>query len=611
MRAEKNRQPLPTVPATPPVPTPALGTVTFDDKPTIRKPVPAFSSSGDDKLEPRDSKFSHLKLPMDSESLATTPGMDQTPYIRFAIDQLTRDEEVRGSRQYALGNNNDYPVERIISDEGLGYTESEQELQRRMSQRPPPRHPKHTANRKNQSPGKRQQIPSYEPQVLTFPVQRDTFVPFHPPRDSLQHPPLDFTPGILRPLWLGLFILLCALMLTGLIFCAVYSNQNQGLWNYISFGDNRYFVFEYLPTIFGIIILMWLFQIQIALQRIVPFIGMASDSARLRTEAIFLEIYPTQFLIPRLEYFRSGQPLIGVCYLIFWLFLWTIPLLASSFNVRYDHDTGHWRWIAVQGVIWTTIVLYILLILALIALGVFLFRKQTGLKWDPRSLADIVALLERSNVMNDYNGSETFIQPEFRQRLANRSDRLGYWHTSRRPNDIFYGIGEEGGATRRYSIEQGRIREKAPERLYPGPSGNIESERGAGDFSIRMDLRSPGVRLRYLPWYLKDTFVVAWIVIAIILLIAFFVVSFVNSAAKNGFLPQVSAAANSGKSSNTRTILKLLLMVSSRILSIQLPLLLRPCCNRTLPLPIIPIPRLHLPRPPTLCRALFSRRCDS
>jgi hypothetical protein len=120
MRAEKNRQPLPTVPATPPVPTPALGTVTFDDKPTIRKPVPAFSSSGDDKSELRDSKFSHLKLPMDSESLATTPGMDQTPYIRFAIDQLTRDEEVRGSRQYALGNNNDYPVERIISDEGLG-----------------------------------------------------------------------------------------------------------------------------------------------------------------------------------------------------------------------------------------------------------------------------------------------------------------------------------------------------------------------------------------------------------------------------------------------------------------------------------------------------------
>ncbi|OCL04820.1 hypothetical protein AOQ84DRAFT_225530 [Glonium stellatum] len=528
MRAEKNRHLLPTVPATPPVPTPTPGTVTFDDTPTIRKLPPASLPPVNRKPQPKDGQFSHLKPPMDSESLATTPGVDPVPYIRFAIDQLTRDEEVRGSRQYALGNDDDYPVERIIPDEGLGYNENEQELQRTISERPPPRHPQHTANRNAQSP-----------------VQRDTFVPFHPPRDSLQHTPLDFMPSILRSLWLGIFVLLCTLMLAGLIFCAIYSNKNQGIWGYKSFGDSRYFVFEYLPTIFGIIILMWLFQVQTALQRIVPFIGMASDSPHPRTESVFLELYPTQFLLPRLEHFRAGQPLIGVCYVIFWLFLWTIPLLASSFNVRYDHNTSQWRWIAVQGAIWTTIVLYILLILALITLGAFLFRKQTGLKWDPRSLADIIALLERSNIMNDYNGSETFIKPEFRQRLGGRSDRLGYWHTSRRPNDIFYGIGEEGGATRRYSIEQGRIREKAPERLYPDQSGNVENERSAGDFSIRMDIRSAAVRLRHLPWYLKDTFVVAWIVIAIILLLAFFVVSFVNDAIKNGFLPQLPAAANS------------------------------------------------------------------
>lgn len=52
-------------------------------------------------------------------------------------------------------------------------------------------------------------------------------------------------------------------------------------------------------------------------------------------------------------------------------------------------------------------------------------------------------------------------------------------------------------------------------------------------------------------------------------------------------------------------------MVSSRLLSIQLPLLLRPRRNRTLPLPVILIPRLYFPRPPALCRTLFSRRCHS
>lgn len=504
---------------------PAPPKSTIVDKPTTRKPIP-LPASDDSKPEQRDSKFSQLQPPMDSESLSTTPGMDSTPYIRFAIDQLTRDEEVRGSRQYAAGTQDDYPVDRIVSDDGLGYMAREEERERRMSRGLPPRHPQHTANRRTQSP-----------------VQRDIFVPFHPAQDSLQHPPLDFIPGILRPLWLGLFIFLCILMLAALIFCAIYSNQNEGLWDYIAFGDNRYFVFEYLPTLLGVIILMWLFQIQTALQRVSPFIGMSSGSAKQRSESVFLELYPTQFLLPKFEHFRAGQPVIGVCYVIFWLFLWTIPLLASCFNVRFrgSPTDGHWRWIAVQGVLWTVITLYILLILALITLSAFLFRKQTGLKWDPRSLADIIALLERSNIMNDYNGSETFAKEEFRQRLANRSDRIGYWHTSRRQNDIFYGIGEEGGVTRRYSVEQGRIREKAPERVYPGSA----NQSGPGDFSIRMDIRSPNIRLRYLPWYLRDTYVIAWIVIAIVLLLAFLVVSFVNSAVKTGFLPQIPARANS------------------------------------------------------------------
>jgi hypothetical protein len=330
-------------------------------------------------------------------------------------------------------------------------------------------------------------------------------------------------------------------MIAALIFSAVHSNRNGGigLWRYTAFGDIRYFIFEYLPALLGMIILMWLYQIQIALQRTIPFISMASASTKQRSEAVFLELYPMQFLLPKLEYFRAGQPLIGACYIIFWLFTWTVPLLSAIFNVRYVIPTSEWRWVATQGVIWTVIVLYVLLVLALIFLMIFLIRKETGLKWDPRSLADIIALLERSNIMNDYDGAETFSKHEFRQRLANRTDRIGYWHTSKQPNNIFYGIGEEGGATRRYSIEEGRIREKGPEKASRDPS-----VQRAGDFSIRMDIRSSRVRLRYLPWYLKDTSVVAWIVTAVILLIAFLVISFVNSAVREGFLPQLSARTN-------------------------------------------------------------------
>jgi hypothetical protein len=326
-------------------------------------------------------------------------------------------------------------------------------------------------------------------------------------------------------------------MLAGLIVSAVLSLRGggNGLWDYNGFGDGRYFVFEYLPTLLGMIIFLWLIQIQTALQRIIPFLSMASDSFHRRSEAVFLELHPMQFLLPRIEHFRAGHPAIGTCYIIFWLFAWTIPLLAASFNVRYDPTNSVWRWVAVQGIIWTVVALYILLIVALIVVLITL-RKPTGLRWDPRSLADIIALLERSNVMAEYEGSETFVKGDW-DRLRNRADRIGYWSTSNRTNDIFYGIGEENGETRRFSVEDGRIREKVPDRTYPEPAHDDRPN----DFHIRTDIRSSSVRLRFLPWYLKDGAVIAYIVIGIVLLIAFYAVSYVNSAVRLGFLPAVTA----------------------------------------------------------------------
>jgi hypothetical protein len=54
-----------------------------------------------------------------------TPNSDDTPYIRFAIDQITRDEDVKENQRPGTGTSADsYPVERIVPDEGLGYVQS-------------------------------------------------------------------------------------------------------------------------------------------------------------------------------------------------------------------------------------------------------------------------------------------------------------------------------------------------------------------------------------------------------------------------------------------------------------------------------------------------------
>jgi hypothetical protein len=505
---------------------------------------PTVSTIAEERPGTQETRHSQPRPNMDAESNATTPGQDTTPYIRFAIDQLTRDEEVRGSRIYPQveqpdEEEDDYPVDRIVPDYGLGYMAQEQATQQRMSQHvaPKPR----TLSSTRASTSKPLAMPTatrHQPQQPSSPrASRDVFVASTQP-----HAPLRFLPAILRPIWLGFFTFLCLLMLAGLIFTAIYSNRGNGigLCDYGIFGDGRYFVFEYLPTLLGMILFLWLIQIQTALQRIIPFMSMASDSFHRRSEAVFLQLYPTQFLLPNIQHFRAGHRRLGACHVIFWLFSWTIPLLASAFNVRYDVDRSTWRWVAVQGVIWTVVVLFILLIVALFVLMFYLNRSPSGLKWDPRSLADIIALLERANITANYNGSETFRKDDWHL-VANRADRLGYWTTTKRPNDIFYGIGEEGGDTRRFSVEQGRIREKGPEREHLSTTPGEQ-----GDFSIRMDIRSPGVRLRYLPWYLRDTSVIAWIVIACVLLIAFLVVSFVNSAVRFGFLPQVFARTDMG-----------------------------------------------------------------
>ena len=67
-----------------------------------RKPISSSSSEG-----------TVVRRPISGVS-PPTPGVDDTPYIQFAIDQLTRDEEVVGSRHQSNGTEPPYPVERII-----------------------------------------------------------------------------------------------------------------------------------------------------------------------------------------------------------------------------------------------------------------------------------------------------------------------------------------------------------------------------------------------------------------------------------------------------------------------------------------------------------------
>lgn len=82
--------------------------VHFDTTPTIiRKPVSSEGIVGRRAADPGPP----------------TPGIDDTPFLHFAIDQLTRDEELLGLRGPGVGSEASYQVERETRNPNLGQTE--------------------------------------------------------------------------------------------------------------------------------------------------------------------------------------------------------------------------------------------------------------------------------------------------------------------------------------------------------------------------------------------------------------------------------------------------------------------------------------------------------
>jgi hypothetical protein len=465
--------------------------------------------------------FSIARKPLPPGALDTvggdiSPGVDDSPYIRFAIEQLTRDEELLGRGRQGSVTSADYPVNRIVGDEGLGY----------YGDRAPPTQPP-------QHPGR---LPSRSTTADKYASRSgEVLLPVAAP-EGKQWPDLGFVPIVLRPLPLILLVLACLLMIAGLVFSNVYSNKHNGLYDYDGTGTPRYFVFQFLPQLLGIIIIVWLFVLQAAICRILPFLIMASERPFDRVLQD-VPILPANFLFPHLVHFRVGEPLVGTILFIFWISNFTVPLLSCAYQTELS---GVWRWTSVQGVSWTLVALYAFLILALV-LCLFRFRaRSSALMWDPVSLADLIPLFQKLNILHLFEQSE--ISPSMRSHLPPRLLRFGYWTTSRGP-DIFHGVGEENAPVRPRA-EDIHITEKIAIQR-DSDSFDVEQLRYSDAESFTRNIHSPFTRYRWAPWFLRDSAVLSWVIFAAVLTITFIVVSFVHNAVQYGFDPLLLSGTNS------------------------------------------------------------------
>ncbi|KAL4805618.1 hypothetical protein BDV18DRAFT_22113 [Aspergillus unguis] len=450
-----------------------------------------------------------------------TPGVDDSPYIRFAINQLTRPEEEPPRHSEESGYEST-PADQLIWDGGLGH------FVRAVTPAPPAQ--------------QQQQPPHRDPQESVDP---EAFVAVEPPEGNLIYPRLDFVPVVLRPWALGIALLCVLLMIAGIAFSNVWSENHDGFWGYDGRTGGRYFVVQFLPQILGIIITIWTFVIQAAVYRIMPFAIMASERPYKKVLQ-GLPIVPKNFLLPDLSHFLHGEALVGFSLFTIWLsnFI-AVPLLSCFYQVKWFIIDGEptWRWAAVMAVGWALLAIYGLLALGLASLMLRFLRTWSGLMWDPVCIADLITVIQRSNVLPDFEYTET--ATDVGEMLKPRTLRLGYWQLSQgRHPEMFYGMGEVGSPVGNPSLHLStKIRREHLSKV------SFDTEKHAnGD---EPELYSPAVRYRWTPWFLRKTAVAIWTAVIFALFIAFVVVSFVNNAVEEGFPPHLPTSPSSSAFSSS------------------------------------------------------------
>ncbi|OLN96588.1 hypothetical protein CCHL11_00710 [Colletotrichum chlorophyti] len=558
-------------------------------RPEQNFPAPVIISTMYDSQDPYVSqpavRFNEAQLAMDEVSNrarakgfrdeltiaangSVTPGVDDTPYLRYALEALTREHGHDFSPPSSIPSpaekNGYYRVAGYLPDD---LQQQQQELNPQLSGdheagylpmvsaplsahtrdslRPQQRPQSHGGERPSMSLGTRimsppqsadsgyhyqqDSVPIAEPTPKWLPIsEKETVFPGMTKLDTIDEdreifPRLTYVPTILRLPSMMALTTLCVAMIACLMVAAIYSPIQPGLLTYgETMYSGKYFLFRILTPLIAASIFVYAQCVTAATLRILPFVAMTDDEPLRRRNALFQNLYPKSFLLPQL----AGPLPVKIALGILWLSAFTIPLASASFTVIFNQV---WYWTAVQGVIWTLVALYFLLAGAVVLLMLYWRNRVTGLMWDPRSIADFSVMISKSNTRDSYRGSEVAENRDTLHRvLRNRIvDRLGYWMTDNGQEMPWYGLGTEHS--------QGHTPSDHYDVKHESDRRSITSNLIAGD-------HDDYIRTLYLPWCLRTGQVIFFVVAATILLTALFVVSFLNrTSLVNGFRPGLPA----------------------------------------------------------------------
>ena len=218
-------------------------------------------------------------------------------------------------------------------------------------------------------------------------------------------------------------------------------------------SPQKYVAVRYLPTTIGILTTIWYQTIVSSLAHITPYLSLTDQTGpqRARRSNVLRTLgnryADSIFLCNPLTVARNRNGFLFFLMMMRYLMeLILVPLKSVFIQIGRNDSSPDAEWTARVSppADYLLIALYILLSLHTIDVLRKLRSRDTGMKWDPVSLADQLVLVQGSNVTALYQGLESMKPKEFlkvqMQRISQRGKlRLGYWRRDGR-NRIWYGI---------------------------------------------------------------------------------------------------------------------------------------------------------------------------
>jgi len=217
-------------------------------------------------------------------------------------------------------------------------------------------------------------------------------------------------------------------------------------------SENVHIIARYFPSILGTVTVLLFRQTIREFIRMTPYVNMADQSGRKGRGAIPWRSVSGAFF--PWQDITTARGLIPVLSLLCQFIATFIVSLKVALFATVEQE-GTWTLTIRAYPAFFLVGGYVIMAAYTIFVALHFRGKSTGLKWDPISIADYVALFANCNALGYFELLELRHERSARDLVAEQQDfRLGYWnkkttHDPTDPPETVYGIGI------RFSAEQG------------------------------------------------------------------------------------------------------------------------------------------------------------